>query len=79
MILEVPSNPGHSVIRNSFFSGVAVHWHRLPGEVGGGVIDSGGVPEPWRCGTEVHCQWAWWDGLGLDLVILQAFSTLMIL
>jgi len=26
---------------------------------GGGVIIPGGVPEPWRCGTEGRGQWAW--------------------
>ena len=27
---------------------------------GGGVTIPGGVPEPWRCGTEGCSQWAWW-------------------
>jgi len=35
-----------------------------------------GVQEPWRCGTEGHGQWAWWDGFGLGLVILEVFSNL---
>ena len=41
---------------------------------GVGVIIPGGVQEPWRCGTWGHGQWAWWDGLGLDLMILEFFS-----
>ena len=28
----------------------------------------------WRRGTEGRGQWAWWGGLGLDLVILEVFS-----
>ena len=43
---------------------------------GGGVTVPGGVPEPWRCGTEGRGQWAWWDGLGLDWMILELFSNL---
>ena len=43
---------------------------------GGGVTVPGGVPDLWRCGTEGHGQWAWWSGLELDLVILEAFSNL---
>ena len=27
---------------------------------GGGVTISGGVAEPWRCGTEGCGRWAWW-------------------
>ena len=38
----------------------------------GGVTIAGGVPELWGCGTEGHGQWAWWDGLGLDVVILDS-------
>jgi len=41
-----------------------------------GVTIPGGVPEPWGCGTEGRGQWAWGGGLGLDLVILEAFSSL---
>ena len=32
----------------------------------------GGVPEPWRCGTEGRGG----GGLGLDLVVLEVFSNL---
>ena len=39
-----------------------------------GVIIPGGVPEPWRCGTEGRGQWAWWGALGLDLGISEHFS-----
>jgi len=42
----------------------------------GGVPIPGGIPELWRCGTEGHCQWAWRDGLGLGLGILEVFSSL---
>jgi len=41
----------------------------------GGVTIPGVVQEWWRCGTEGCGQWAWWDGLGLDLVILEVFSS----
>ena len=41
----------------------------------GEVIIPGGVQEPWRYGTEGHGQWAWWDGLRLDLRLrLEVFS-----
>ena len=43
---------------------------------GGRVTIPGGVPEPWRCGTEGHGQWVWWDGLGLDLGTLEIISNL---
>ena len=43
---------------------------------GGGVTVPGGVPEPWGCGTEGRGQWAWWGGLGLDVVISEIFSNL---
>ena len=46
---------------------------------GGGVNIPRGVQEPWRYGTEGHGQWAQWDGLGLNQVILVVFPTLMIL
>jgi len=60
-------------IKKHFFSGrVVMQWHSCPGS--GGVTVPGGVPEPWRCGTEGRGQWAWWDGLGLDLGILAVFS-----
>jgi len=36
----------------------------------------GGVPELWRNGTEGHGQWALWDGLGMDLGIVELFSNL---
>ena len=49
-------------------------WHSCPGS--GGVTIPGGVPEPWRCGTEGRGQWAWWGGLGLDVVILEVVSNL---
>ena len=47
-------------------------WHSCPGS--GGVTVPGGVPEPWRFGSEGHAQWAWWDAL--VLVILEVFSSL---
>ena len=50
-------------------SGTATHG-------GGGVTVPGGVPDQWRCGTEGRGQWAWWDGLGLDLRILEVFFNL---
>ena len=43
---------------------------------GGGVTIRGGVPEPWRCGTEGCAQCACWGGLGLDLGALGIFSDL---
>ena len=47
---------------------------------GGGVTVSGGVQKPWRCGTEGYGQWAVLVvGGWLDWVILEVFSTLMIL
>lgn len=33
-----------------------------------------GVQEMWRCGTEGHGQWAQYDGLGLDMMILKVFN-----
>ena len=41
---------------------------------GSGVTVPGGVQEQWRCDAEGREQWAWWDGLGLDLGILEVFS-----
>ena len=38
------------------------------------VTIPGGVPEPWRFGTEGCGQWARWGGLGLDLGVLETFS-----
>ena len=38
---------------------------------GGAVTVLGGVEEPCGCGTEGCGQWARWDGVGLDLVILE--------
>jgi len=29
------------------------------------VTVPGGVREPWRCGTERHGQWTWWEWVGL--------------
>ena len=43
---------------------------------GGRVTIAGGVQEPWRYGTEGRGQWAWWGGLGLDLLILMLFCNL---
>jgi len=43
---------------------------------GGGITVPGGVQERWRCGTEGCGQWAWWDGLGLDLGMLEVFPNL---
>ena len=51
-----------------------MQWHSCPGS--GGFIVPGGVPEPWRCGTERCGQWAWWGGLGLGLGLLEVFSNL---
>ena len=49
-----------------------MRWHGCPR--GGGVTIPGGVPGPWRCGTEGRGQRAWWDGLGLGT--LELFSNL---
>ena len=40
----------------------------------GGVTIPGGDPELWRCGTWENGQWAQWDGLGLDMGILEVLS-----
>ena len=48
----------------------------FPTQEGGGVTIPGGVPEPWGCGTEGRGQWAWRDGLGLGLGILEVLSNL---
>jgi len=61
-----------------------VRWGRplLPGnsnrtaQGGDGVTAPRGAQEPWRCGTEGRDQWAWWDGLGLDWMILEVFFNL---
>jgi len=34
---------------------------------GGGLTASGGVQEPWRCGTERCGHWAWWGWAGVEL------------
>ena len=56
--------------RKNFFSKRCALTQTAQGVVGSPSLDL------WRCGTEGHCQWAWWSGLGLDLVILEAFSNL---
>ena len=58
--------------RNCFSQRVVMQWHSCPGS--GGVTIPRGVPEPWRCGTKGHGQRAWWDELGLDLMVLEVFS-----
>ena len=56
--------------RSNFFSQRAARrWHCCPGS--GGVTVPGGVPELWRCGTEICGQWAW---LGLDLTVGDLFQ-----
>jgi len=57
-----------------FFQCLVRHCHNCPGS--GGVTIPGGIQKQWRCGTEGHSQWTWWDGLGLGLVILEIFSNL---
>ena len=61
-------------IGKNFSERAVMQWQSCPG--GGGVTIPRGVQELWRCGTEGCGQWAWWDGLGLGLglVILEAFS-----
>jgi len=49
-------------IGKNFFSERAVR-HCTAAQGGGGVTILGGVPEPWRCGTEGPSQWTWWGGL----------------
>jgi len=49
------------------------HWHSCPES---SRVTAAGVQELLRCGTEGRGQWAWWDGLGLGLVMLEAFSSL---
>jgi len=62
-------------IRKHFFlKRVVRHWHGCPGS--DEVTIPGGVQKSQRCGTEGHGQWAWWDGLGLDLGISEVFSNL---
>jgi len=62
-------------IRKHFFSeGAVLQRHSCTGS--GGVTIHGGVQHTWRCGAEGCGQWAWWDGLGLDLGILEVFSNL---
>ena len=48
------------------------------------VIVPGGVPGPWRCGTEGCGQWAQWGGVGVgvglgDVIGLSSVKDLMIL
>ena len=43
---------------------------------GGGVTIPGGVPKLWGCGTEGRGQWAWRDGMELDVGISEVFSNL---
>jgi len=52
-----------------------LRWHSCPGVVDGVTIP-GGVPEPWKCGTEGCGHWAGWAGLGLGLGISEVFSSL---
>ena len=61
-------------IGKNFSERAVMQWQSCPG--GGGVTIPRDVQELWRCGTEGCGQWAWWDGLGLGLglVILEAFS-----
>jgi len=42
---------------------------------GGHCSGPGGIWESWGCDTEGHGQWAWWDGVGLDLVTSEVFSS----
>ena len=51
-----------------------MQWHSCPGS--GGVTIPGGVPEPWRCGTEGRGYGHGGGGLGSDLEISVLFSTL---
>jgi len=47
--------------------------HGCPGRAG--VTTAGGVPQPWRCGTEGCGQWATLVGGGrLDWMISEVFS-----
>ena len=43
---------------------------------GGGVTVLGGIPEPWRCGTEGYISGHGGGGLGLELGTLEVFSNL---
>jgi len=48
-------------IRNNYFSErVVIQWHSCPGS--GGVTIPWCIPEPQRCDTWGHGQWAYWDG-----------------
>ena len=54
-------------VRNNSFSQRAVRqWHSCPGSGGVTAQVSGGVPEPWGCGTAGRGWWAQWAGVGLD-------------
>jgi len=66
--------------------GCAEHWLTIRRKVFSeqSVIGTGkwwrphpwGVQELWTSGTWGHGQWAWWDGLGLDVGIWEVFSNL---
>ena len=59
-------------IRKHLFSErVVLQWHSCPWS--GGVTIPGGVPEPWKCGTEGCGQWAW--GVGWGWGSWRAFPT----
>ena len=66
------------ISKNLFSERAVMQWQRLLREVGGFTI-TGGVQEPWRCGTEGCGQWAWWGSAGVGLGHLRGLSpTLMI-
>lgn len=54
--------------------GIVTQWYSCPRS--GGVTVPGGVPEPWRCGTEGLSSGYGGSGLGLDLGILVVFFSL---
>ena len=60
--------------RKNFSWRAVLQWHSCPGS--GGVTIPGGVPDPWRCGTEGCGQWARWGGVGLGLGVLEVFFNL---
>ena len=48
-----------------------------PAQQGGGAVTIlRGVQEKGICSSEGRGQWAWWDGFGLDWMILVVFSNL---
>ena len=62
-------------VRKCFLSeGAVMQMHSCMGS--DGVTIHGPVPELWGCGTEGCGERAWWNGLGLVLVILEFFSNL---